>query len=132
MARGQLADAHAFSLGDVAGVRKDLWAHEGIIAHPDARGIPTVIAASGAAGCVVHQSWEDFSLGQRVRRLGYFGRLPPELVVERAARELGRAYAPITFNCQHLTRHAHGIEPFSWQVRAYSLGGAALLWWFLR
>lgn len=121
-----------FRPGDVVAVRKDVWSHEGIVGYPGPDGVPVVIAASGVLGRVVEQPWYSFTGGHTVRHLGYFGTLPRAEVVARARAQVGRAYVPASANCQHLTRFAHGVEVFSWQARACSVGGAALLLWLLR
>lgn len=117
--------------GDVVACRKDLWSHEGIVGPDDRRGVPTVIAASGRLGRVVHQSWEDFSEGQPVKRIGYWGQLPRDVVVDRALSQVGRPYSAPTYNCQHFTRVAHGVQPYSWQARLFGMAAAGLAGWLL-
>ena len=95
-----------------------LFRHRGIVSDRWCQGKPIVISNSARAGGVTEESWAIFSGGQTVTPEGYPSTLLPYEVLRRARSCVGRAYNPLVWNCDHLTRYAHGLEPQSPQVAA--------------
>lgn len=101
-----------------------LWVvfrHRGIVSDRWCRGQPMVISNSARAGGIAEEPWELFSGGQTVTPEGYPSTLPRHEVLHRARSLVGRAYNALVWNCDHLTRYAHGQEPQSPQVTAILL-----------
>ena len=92
----------------------------------------TFIANSKKWGCVREQGQEEFSGGQPVRSVGYWGKLTPADVLDRARSLVGKRYDVVDFNCEHFVRLVHGLPLASPQIRAVLLlllvGTVVVLW----
>ena len=108
-----------FRPGDVVVASRGLYEHVGIYA-----GGGTVISCSGRAGCVVAEPVAEFARGSPARLAGYPGRLPRDVVVERAWEQLGRPYSLFSNNCEHFVARVHGLAPRSPQL--FALGAVAV------
>lgn len=114
--------------GDVVGVAVDVAGvgvvtHQGLVSdRRGADGYPRVLHASKFVGRVdestmttfVHRAVE----GARLRGLGYPGRLPRRVVLDRARSRIGEPYDLVLANCEHFVSWCHGLPPTSPQLRA--------------
>jgi hypothetical protein len=98
-----------------------VFRHRGVVSDRWYQGKPMVISNSGRTGGTAEESWDVFSGGQAVTPEGYPSTLPRYEVFHRARSCVGRAYNPLVWNCDHLTRYAHGMELQSPQVAAILL-----------
>ncbi len=112
--------------GTVVRVWHGFYYHYGIIGPYEYVRERFVISHSGRRGGLVVEPFSEFSLGRDVFSEGYLGSLPPELVIERAMSHRGTPYSLTKFNCEHLIRFAHGVEPSSPQMAIFSILAAAV------
>jgi len=94
--------------------------HKGIMGDrlgPD--GFPTVIHSSKQFKRVVEEAMIDFARKglSLVCSDGFPGRLPPELVLERARSQIGVPWR-VKYNCEHFSRWAHGLPVQSPQLQS--------------
>jgi hypothetical protein len=99
------------------------WRHHGIVSERFHGDKPMVISNSARAGGLTEEPWDTFAAGQPVAVEGYPGSLPPHLVLHRARSLINKAYDVLAWNCDHLTSHAHGLEPRSPQLAATAAVG---------
>jgi hypothetical protein len=99
--------------------------HKGIVSDQWSGDKPMVISNSARAGGVAEEPWEVFAAGQAVTNEGYPSNLWPTEVVSRARSLIGTRYHLLKWNCEHLTRYAHGQQPASPQV-AFVVGALVL------
>jgi hypothetical protein len=114
--------------GDVVGVRVHVEGigvllHVGLVSdRHGVDGYPAVLHASKFVGRVEETTMSTFVVravaGARLQRLGYPGRLPPSLVLERARSRIGERYDLLVANCEHYVAWCHGLAPSSPQLRA--------------
>jgi len=115
-------DGQTLSPGDVLSVWKEFYRHKGIYV-----GDGRVIAASREHGCVIDQTLEGFTEGQRLKNEGFPGQRSRESVVEAASSQIGRPYALFTDNCEHMVNEVHGLQKSSPQLQTAALAGLALV-----
>jgi hypothetical protein len=101
--------------------------HKGVVSDRWQGGNPMVISNSARAGGIAEESWETFAGGQTVISEGYPNNLPPYEVLHRARSLIGTKYQLLNWNCEHLTRYAHGLEPQSPQIAATLLIAAVAI-----
>jgi hypothetical protein len=101
--------------------------HKGIVSDQWHEGRPKVISNSARAGGVTEESWDVFAAGQTVINEGYPSNIPPYDALYRARSRIGTKYQLLNWNCEHLTRYAHGLEPRSSQVAATLLLAAVAI-----
>jgi hypothetical protein len=112
--------------GTVLRVSHGLYDHVGLLSDIGIDGERTVVSFSARSGGLLEERFSQFADGREVLVDGYPGQLPPFVVLARA-RALGRrAYAWLTFNCEHFIRHAHGIPEESPQLRQWLVAAALL------
>jgi hypothetical protein len=87
---------------------RGVW-HEGIVSDRRETDGPWVISKSKRAGVVAEEPWPTFSAGRPVERVGRFGPLPVEHVLERARARLGERWTPWA-HCQRFTRECYGLR----------------------
>jgi len=100
-----------------------LWRHRGIVSERFHGDKPMVISNSARAGGLAEEPWDTFAAGQPIAVEGYPGSLPAHLVLHRARSLMNKAYDVLTWNCDHLTSYAHGLEPRSPQRAATAAVG---------
>jgi hypothetical protein len=101
--------------------------HKGIVSDQWYGGKPRVISNSARAGGVAEEPWDVFAAGQTVISEGHPSNLPSYEVLDRARSLIGTKYQLLNWNCEHLTRYAHGLEPQSPQVAATLLIAAVAI-----
>jgi hypothetical protein len=104
-----------------------VFRHKGVVSDRRPGGKSLVISSSARAGGVAEESWETFAGGQIVTSEGYPSNLPPYEVLGRARLLIGSRYDLFAWNCDHLTRYAHGLEPKSPQIVAALLIAAVAI-----
>lgn len=104
--------------GTILSTSRLFYRHVGILTDRFVDGLPTVISNSGDRGMVVEESLDKFRGEGDIRVDGYFGTLPPHVVLERARAKLGTRYSLVTWNCEQFARYAHGLNPESPQLAA--------------
>lgn len=109
---------HLESLVPGTVVKRDygFFHHFGVTSGVNLLGRCSIIANSWKTG-VAEQSIEEFADGGQIEVVGYYGVLPPLVVVERARSRIGERYVPGFFDCDHFVRWAHGVKVESPQVR---------------
>lgn len=105
------------SKGEIIRVSLGLYDHYGIVTEIDYFGQLSVISNSKKHGCVTEESFETFSNGGKVFRVGFPSNLSADQVVEEARRKLGEKYELFSDNCEHFVNWAHNLEPKSEQLR---------------
>ena len=90
--------------------------HTGVVSDRWQGGNPMVISSSARAGGIAEESWETFAGGEIVTAEGYPSNLLPYQVLSRVRSLFGKVYNLFTWNCDHLTRYAHDLEPQSPQI----------------
>jgi hypothetical protein len=100
-----------------------IWRHRGIVSERFCDGKPMVISNSARAGGLTEEPWDAFAAGQPITVEGYPGRLQPHLVLHRARSLITKSYDLLTWNCDHFTSYAHGLEPRSPQLAATAAVG---------
>lgn len=109
-----------YSPGDIVSVRVGAVRHEGIMTEHG-----RVISNSRRSGGVFEESLRSFAVGRRIKNHGQLRPADPKLVLAKARSQIGRAYHPYTFNCEHFVRNCYGKDPYSPQKRG-ALGLVAL------
>lgn len=113
--------------GTVLRVNHGLYDHVGLLG-PHAGRQRSVWSFSAQAGGYIEEPFEAFAMGRQVLNDGYFGRLPPDVVLQRARLMAYRPYSWVEFNCEHFVRFAHDVEVESPQLHRWAMvGGAGLL-----
>jgi len=111
--------------GTVVRVNHGFYDHVALLGEYLAYGDRNVLAFSAQARGFVEHLFNDFAGGRMVTVDGYLGKLPAEVVLQRARSAQGRAYSLIGFNCEHFVRYAHGVEITSPQLWQWALLGSA-------
>jgi hypothetical protein len=120
-------DLRLLPVGTVLRVSHGLYDHVGLLSDRVIQGERCVLSLSAAADGLVEEPYSAFAAGRQVFSDGYFGRLPPEVVLQRARSKAGQVYLWTVFNCEHLVRYAHGVRVESPQLQRWMLfaGGCA-------
>jgi Lecithin retinol acyltransferase len=97
--------------------------HKGLVSDGfGGDGFPRVLHSSKFMGRVAETTMTTFVHraveGARLRVIGYPGRLPWRVVLERARSRIGVPYDLVLANCEHYVAWCHGLEPTSPQLRA--------------
>jgi hypothetical protein len=90
--------------------------HRGIVSDRVFGHKPLIISNSARVGGFAEEPWDIFAAGQTVDIDGYPSNLLPFEVLRRARSTTGKKYHLLNWNCEHLTRYAHGLKPESQQV----------------
>jgi hypothetical protein len=117
--------------GTVLRVSHGLYDHVGLLSDRWIDGERAVVSFSARNGGLIEEAFSQFASGRGVAAKGYPGQLPPLAVLARARALKGRAYAWLTFNCEHFIRNAHGLPEESPQLRQW-LFAATLVGLFAR
>lgn len=106
-----------YSPGDIVSVRVGTIRHEGIMIEHG-----RVICNSRRYGGVTEKSVRDFAGGRTIKNHGQLRPIDPSQVLARARSQIGRAYHPYSYNCEHFVRFCYGKSPYSPQkIGAMSL-----------
>lgn len=105
--------------GTVFRVSHGLYDHVGLLSDHWINGERAVVSFSARNGGLVEEAFSQFACGRGVVAEGYPGQLPPLVVLARARALKDRAYAWLTFNCEHFIRNAHGVPEESPQLRQW-------------
>ena len=113
-------------VGVVVRVWVGAYFHVALMSDRTMAGERSVLSFSPQAGGFIEQPYSAFAEGRAVTVDGYFGTLPPWIVMDRARAARWKAYSWTQFNCEHFVRHAHGVPVESPQVRQWTVVGCLL------
>jgi len=106
--------------GTVIRVNHGWYDHVALIGDRILQGERSVLGFSAQVRGFVEQPYSAYASGRTVTIDGYFGVLPPEIVMKRARLKRGQAYSWTDFNCEHFVRYAHGVREESPQLRRWA------------
>lgn len=110
----------ALPAGTVLRVSHGWYDHVGLVSDRYKSGELAVVSFSATAGGLVEEPYSAYSRGQVVYVDGYFGSLPPGMVLQRARLKHGQPYSWTEFNCEHFVRYAHGVLIESPQLKRWT------------
>lgn len=113
--------------GTVVSVSVGPYTHYGVVSQIPFGVDPLIISNSRRLGIVGEESVSDFADGKEVSVVGYPGNLAPSVVLERAKSMLGSKYDPVTWNCEHFYKWAHGLKVESPQLQVTAILSVAVL-----
>ena len=103
--------------GAVIRVDNGVYSHVGLLGDRFINGERSVLSFSAEANGFIEEPFSAFSHGRPVVCDGYFGNLPPMIVMWRARLKAGHLYSWLDFNCEHFVRYAHGVPVESPQLQ---------------
>jgi hypothetical protein len=110
-------DLRLLPLGTVVRVSHGLYDHVGLLSDRVIEGERSVVSFCAAVGGFLEEPFSAFAAGRQVFSDGYFGQLPPDVVMKRARSVRAQVYAWTQFNCEHFVRYAHGVRVESPQLQ---------------
>lgn len=116
----------ALSAGTVLRVSQGWYEHVGLLSDRYIAGERAVVCFSAQAGGFVEEPYSTFSRCQVVYVEGYFGSLPPWMVMQRARLKHGQPYSWTEFNCEHFVRYAHGVLIESPQLKRWTFAAGVV------
>ena len=122
----------SFRPGDHLAVNRVLYEHHGIYLGDGSVIHFTATSKRKEEAEIRIDSIDDFTNKDRVRRVEYAECSPPEVVIDRARKCLGRdGYSLFSNNCEHFARYVVTGERISTKVRAAAFVAslAALAMW---